>query len=401
MIKIFSKTNIFFSLHLVSGGLAFSTFFLRLILVNWYVLEKTDSSFLVGVFGSIPVLVQPLISPLGGKFADQYSRKHILFITRIIEATSFLILAVFINLNISPLWSIGVISLFVGLAGGVNAPSWKNMLVDILGLENVAKGNAVTELINGLINSILPPLAAILLTIFTVSELYWSLPLVSYFSGLLIFIMVIKLPNQKILENTDDSSLSESIKYVFKNNSIRPILILGSSLVIWGITQPLIPVYCRDYLNLDGTGYSLMTTTFFVGNMVGSIILIIIGKKLATGKLLSFYIFMYATLSYLFFSTTSIIFAALCLFASGGFITIWVANVFNLLQTLPEEKYMGRVVSFFFTMFLLIGIGFIVGGILGQILGINLTILISCLVIICLHLTILLFSKHYRELKLQ
>ena len=170
MIKIFNKRNIFFSLLLVSGGLAFSTFFLRLILVNWYVLEKTDSSFLVGVFGSIPVLVQPLISPLGGKFAYKYSRKHILFITRIIEATSFLILAVFINLNISPLWSIGVISLFVGLAGGVNAPSWKNMLVDILGLENVAKGNAVTELINGLINSILPPLAAILLTIFTVSE---------------------------------------------------------------------------------------------------------------------------------------------------------------------------------------------------------------------------------------
>ena len=77
--------------------------------------------------------------------------------------------------------------------------------------------------------------------------------------------MVIKLPNQKILENTDDSSLSESIKYVFKNNSIRPILILGSSLVIWGITQPLIPVYCRDYLNLDGTGYSLMTTTSLLG----------------------------------------------------------------------------------------------------------------------------------------
>ena len=76
MIKIFSKTNIFFSLHLVSGGLAFSTFFLRLILVNWYVLEKTDSSFLVGIFGSIPVLVQPLISPLGGKFADQYSRMN-------------------------------------------------------------------------------------------------------------------------------------------------------------------------------------------------------------------------------------------------------------------------------------------------------------------------------------
>ena len=249
-------------MHLVSGGLAFSTFFLRLILVNWYVLEKTDSSFIVGLFGSIPVLVQPLISPLGGKFADQYSRKHILFITRIIET---------LISNIGGFYKFKYISFMVNwwnfiicwISRRSKCTVMEKYVSRYIGIRKCCKGNAVTELINGLINSILPPLAAILLTIFTVSELYWSLPLVSYFSGLLIFIMVIKLPNQKILENTDDSSLSESIKYVFKNNSIRPILILGSSLVIWGITQPLIPVYCRDYLNLDGTGYSLMTTTFF------------------------------------------------------------------------------------------------------------------------------------------
>ena len=86
---------------------------------------------------------------------------------------------------------------------------------------------------------------------------------------------------------------------------------------------------------------------------------------------------------------------------SGGFISLWIANVFNLLQTIPEEKYMGRVVSFFFSMFLLIGIGFILGGFLGEIIGINLTILISCLVIISMHIVIILSSRHYRELKLQ
>ena len=384
-----------------SGALAFSTFFLRLILVNWFVLEKTNSSFLVGILGSIPILIQPLASPLGGKFADQYSRKHVLFITRIIEATSFLLLAILINSNISPLWSIGLMSLFVGLSGGINAPSWKNMLVDILGLENISKGNALTELVNGIVNSILPTLAALLLTIFTVSQLFWSLPIVSYFSGLLIFFMVIKMPPQKTLENTEDSSISDSIKYVFKNDKLRPVIILGASLILWGITQPLIPIYCRDFLNLDGTGYSLMTTIFFIGNMFGSIVLIVFGSKLSTGKLLSFYMVMYATFSYLFFNFTNVFLSGLCLFLSGAFISIWNANVFNLIQTISDEKYMGRVVSFFFTMFVLIGLGFILGGFLGDIIGINLTILISCLVVIILHIAIIVSSKQYRELKLQ
>jgi len=381
--------------------LAFSTFFLRLILVNWYVLEKTNSSFLVGILGSIPILIQPLASPIGGKFADQYSRKHVLFITRIIEATSFLLLAIFINANISPLWSIGLMSLLVGLSGGINAPSWKNMLVDILGLENISKGNAITELINGIVNSVLPTLAALLLTIFTVSQLFWSLPIVSYFSGLLIFFMVIKMPPQKTLESTEDTSISDSINYVFKNDELRPIIILGASLILWGITQPLIPIYCRDFLNLDGTGYSLMTTAFFIGNMFGSIILVIFGSRLATGKLLSFYMFMYAAFSYLFFSFTDVFLSGICLFLSGAFISIWNANVFNLIQTISDEKYMGRVVSFFFTMFILIGLGFILGGIFGDIIGINLTILISCLAVIILHILIIVSSKKYRLLKLQ
>ena len=384
-----------------SGALAFSTFFLRLILVNWYVLEKTNSSFLVGILGSIPILIQPLASPIGGKFADQYSRKHVLFITRIIEATSFLLLAIFINANISPLWSIGLISLLVGLSGGINAPSWKNMLVDILGLENISKGNAITELINGIVNSVLPTLAALLLTIFTVSQLFWSLPIVSYFSGLLIFFMVIKMPPQKTLESTEDTSISDSINYVFKNDELRPIIILGASLILWGITQPLIPIHCRDFLNLDGTGYSLMTTAFFIGNMFGSIILVIFGSRLATGKLLSFYMFMYAAFSYLFFSFTDVFLSGICLFLSGAFISIWNANVFNLIQTISDEKYMGRVVSFFFTMFILIGLGFILGGIFGDIIGINLTILISCLAVIILHILIIVSSKKYRLLKLQ
>ena len=384
-----------------SGALAFSTFFLRLILVNWFVLEKTNSSFLVGILGSIPILIQPLASPLGGKFADQYSRKHVLFITRIIEATSFLLLAILINSNISPLWSIGLMSLFVGLSGGINAPSWKNMLVDILGLENISKGNAITELVNGIVNSIIPTLAALLLTIFTVNQLFWSLPIVSYFSGLLIFFMVIKMPSQITLENTEDSSISDSIKYVFKNDKLRPVIILGASLILWGITQPLIPIYCRDFLNLDGTGYSLMTTIFFIGNMFGSIVLIIFGSKLSTGKLLSFYMVMYATFSYLFFNFTNVFLSGLSLFISGAFISIWNANVFNLIQTISDEKYMGRVVSFFFTMFVLIGLGFILGGFFGDIIGINLTILISCLAIIILHIAVIVSSKQYRELTLQ
>ena len=58
---------------------------------------------MVGLLASIPILIQPFAAPIGGILADKYSRKVILFITRLIEASGFILLAISINLDISPL----------------------------------------------------------------------------------------------------------------------------------------------------------------------------------------------------------------------------------------------------------------------------------------------------------
>ena len=356
---------------------------------------------MVGLLSSIPILLQPFSSPIGGKLADRYSRKFILFMTRVLEASSLLFMAILVNFEISPLISIGILSVFLGFSGGIGGPSWRNMLVDILGIENVSRGNAFTELVNGIINAIVPALAALFLTIFTVSELYWGLPLISYLSSFMILYLVIKMPSQKTLnKNNKESSIKDSLRYALKNNQVRPILILGCSTLVWGVTQPLVPVYCRDVLGLDSAGYSLITSANFLGAIFGSGILILLGSKLATGKLLSTYILFFSVFIYLFFTTQNPIIAGIYLFLGNMFITIWIANMFTSLQTLPDEKYMGRVMSFFLSMFGLIGVGFIVGGFLGELIGINITVLISCLIIVFVNLIVLLTSKSYRELKI-
>ena len=356
---------------------------------------------MVGLLSSIPILLQPFSSPIGGKLADKYSRKFILFVTRILEASCFLFMAVLVNFEISPLISIAILSILLGFSGGIGGPSWRNMLVDILGIKNVSRGNAFTELVNGVVNAAVPALAAILLTIFTVSELYWGLPLISYISSFMILYLVIKMPSQKILnQNNKDSSIKDSFRYAIRNNQIRPILILGCSTLIWGITQPLVPVYCRDVLNLDGAGYSLITSANFLGAIFGSVFLILLGRRLATGKLLSTYILLYSGFTYLFFTSQNAILSGICAFLGNMFITIWIANMFTSLQTIPDERYMGRVMSFFLSMFGLIGVGFIVGGFFGDLIGINLTVLISCLIIVSINVIVLFTSKSYRQLKI-
>lgn len=381
--------------------MAFSTFFLRLILVNWYVLEKTDSSFMVGLIASLPILVSPLAAPIGGKMADKYPRKLVLFFSRIGNGSAFILMALVVNLNITPIYLIGILSIILGFFGGIEGPSGRNMIVDILGRNKIAQGNAWAEFANGVVNALVPALSAILLTIFTVNQMFWSLPILGYLSAILLIYLIYFLPSQKKIEDpSSDSSLKDSLNYAFKDKKLRPILILGTSTMIWGITQPLIPVYCRDILGLDGTGYSLVTSANFVGAIIGSFVLIAIGSKLATGKIMSFCMTIFSLTIFLFFLSSDPFIAGFLLFFSNIFITVWIASVFTTLQSFSEEKYMGRVVSFFIMMFGLIGVGFIIGGLLGDTIGITLTVAISSFLIILLNILVIALSKSYREMKI-
>ncbi len=356
---------------------------------------------MVGLIASLPILISPFAAPIGGKMADKYSRKLVLFSARFITSSVFILMSIVVNFDISPILLVGILSIILGIFGGIEGPSGRNMIVDILGREKIAQGNAWAELANGIINALVPAVSAILLTIFTVNQMFWSLPIIGYLSSMLLIILIIYLPKQKVIDDgSSNTSIKESLNYALNDQYLRPVLILGMSLMIWGITQPLIPVYCRDVLGLTGTGYSLVTSANFVGAIFGSFILIAFGAKLAKGTLMTVCMVIFSFTLFLFFVVKDPIVAGFLLFFSNIFITIWIASIFSTLQTFSEEKFMGRVISFFMMMFGLVGVGFIVGGYLGDTIGITETVAISSFVIITLNLIVIFLSKPYRQMKI-
>ena len=84
---------------LMGASLAFSIFFIRLLLISWYILEETDSTFLVGLLSGLPAIFNTLLAPYGGKLADRFSRKHIFFIFRLLSIVIFLSMALSITYN--------------------------------------------------------------------------------------------------------------------------------------------------------------------------------------------------------------------------------------------------------------------------------------------------------------
>ena len=69
-----------FNFYLIANGLAFSVFVARGTIVSWYVLEKTNSTLIVGLITSIPTMTLITLGPLGGRFADSFPREKYFFI---------------------------------------------------------------------------------------------------------------------------------------------------------------------------------------------------------------------------------------------------------------------------------------------------------------------------------
>ena len=93
------------------GGASTWTF---LIASQWFVLEKSDKSAMVGLFTFASMLPFLLASPIGGLLADRIERKKLTFITIIGGLVTILVAAVLSLTDVLELWHLSILAFISG-----------------------------------------------------------------------------------------------------------------------------------------------------------------------------------------------------------------------------------------------------------------------------------------------
>ena len=390
--------------YLIANGLAFSVFVARGTIVSWYVLEKTNSTLVVGLITSIPTMTLITLGPLGGRLADSFPREKIFFYARITIFIVMIFLALFINLDFYSLIFLIVFSVLFGLTSSLETASTQNLLIDIVGIENISKGNGLKELFNSSLNSILPITIGLLLTILSSTLIFWTLPIIG--SIALIF-GYLTLSNFKLSKNPgrvkqsfSEVTVSQAINYVSNNKNIYTLLLLGfGMMVFWAFSQPLLPLHSKDVLNIGGSGYAILNGLYFVGSMIGSLLITFSFIKIKNSKILFFSALLFCFFNILLYNSESPILSGLFIILSGTSHSIWWISILVYLQTIPEKKFKGRVVGFYFSLLVSVSIGSIIGGFLGESIGIKNTVYVAMTSLMLIHI-IAFFSKKFRKLNL-
>ena len=400
MNPLFSRS---YSFLIFTNALAFLCWNVRTYLINWYVLETTNSTFFVGLFASLPAIAGFFVAPYGGKLADNYSKKTILLIGRIVIFISYLLLILGIMMDFYTFFCITISFIIYGIAGSIEVVSARSLILDIVGFKYLTLGNSVLEFATSFLNTLGPISIAIIFATFESTTAFISLPILGGISVITATLLFFSFKESKDQENeikkNENKSVKEGLIYAYKNINIRFLLIIASTIFFWAIPQPLIPKITKDVLNSGTEIYALLISLGGFGAMLGLIILSLKPKIFRNSKFIAFSICIYSLTMMIFVLSKSILLSSILLIISSLAHSIWFTVIIILLQTLPDKVHKGRVMGLFFTVIQFYGLGFIVGGFLGELVGIIWTVCLSSIFLILINLIPLIVSKEYRGLK--
>ncbi|TNJ60183.1 MFS transporter [Paenibacillus hemerocallicola] len=119
--------------------------------ITWYIALQTQSGVMMTlsiICGFLPVF---LVTPFAGVWADRYNRKKLIILSDCLTALATLLLAVLFYLGYDAIWLLFAASAIRALGTGVQAPTVRAFLPQLVPEEKLAKVNAINGSLQSLV----------------------------------------------------------------------------------------------------------------------------------------------------------------------------------------------------------------------------------------------------------
>ena len=274
--------------------------------LSWFVLDRTDSAFsvgLVGFFGMVPFLV---LGIFGGYLADVLDRKLLIAVTQFLNLISAVIMCVLLSLDIVEYWYAYIAIIIPGLGWSLDMPSRRSLIMDIMGPQGLTNGVALDSVGMHISKMIGPALAGALIAFTGVQGSYILLSVVMAV-GCLLFLKVSQpdRPNQiaksKISSGTTSdlagsserklmrevfSNLSEGFKYAFSSQTIVAVIVITvfMNLLLFPYMQ-MVTVVSKNILFVGPLLMGILMASDGLGALVGSTLIASRNKMVYHGRI--------------------------------------------------------------------------------------------------------------------
>jgi MFS family permease len=320
---------------------------------SWMAYRLTKSELILGLvtfFGQAPTSI---LAPFAGVLVDRWDRHRTIVITQVAAMLQSGALAVFALTHTMTVWHLLVLGSVQGVINAFDMPARQSfmgqMIEDKADLPNAIALNS--SMVNGA-RLIGPVVAAVLVDLFG-EGICFSIDAASYLAVIISLLMmqVAKRP-VRAREGNVLAELVEGMRYVWRLPLVRAVLLLlAVSSVLGGAYTTLLPVIATTTLHGGPHTLGILMSAAGCGALVGALYLAsrssVLGlvnviKRCAIGL----------GVGMLALELVSTMWAAVpLLFVIGMAMMVQLASTNTLLQTLVDDKMLGRVISLYAVAF--------------------------------------------------
>ncbi len=319
--------------------------------------HATESATAVGLLSTLSLIPAILLGPLGGVFADRWSRKRIIVGTDLLRGASALALAAFMvsELGDRDLRVLAVFATSVSIAtlGAFFTPAVTAAVPDLVPARRLTGANSWIESTRQAATFVGFGVGGVLFQLLGAPLLFAANGFCYLLSGL--SESFIRFPERaaRALERSLLTELREGFGYVWGTAGLRRLVVTFAAFqfVVWGPVIVLMPFYVEDTLSLAPRWFGFLVSGFGAGSMAGYVIAGALQLRPEQRSMLYLLSVALEALGFTALGLTRSPYAALALVASIGMLQGFHNILFlTLMQRTTPPELRGRVVGFVFTI---------------------------------------------------
>lgn len=269
---------------------------MQMTLLAWFVLERTDSAWLVALVGFFGMAPMFLLGMVGGVLADRTDRRRLLLITQAASFASVLVMAALLQTDLVSYWHAYPSVMIVGAAWALDMPSRRSMIHDMLGRDGVTNAVALDSV--GMSSSLMlgPALAGAMITVIGVADSYIAVAALYLVSlTLLSRLRVAPVRRDSFARTSLFQELAAGLRYVMSHPLLRAMVLI--TVVMNLLSFPyfnIVPVIARDVLGVGPGLMGILLAAPGLGSVIGAVIVASTatiarpGRIFVAGSLLTF-----------------------------------------------------------------------------------------------------------------
>ena len=374
---------------------------LYLIALDFWVLDVTGSTALMGALSALTMLPRIILGPFAGVFVDKWKRKNVIIFTDLIRGIVITLVGILALMGYIQVWMVFVIGILSGICQAFFGPAVSALRPEIVDESRIIKANSVTSIADSGMNILGSVVGGVLYVAIGAPYMFFANGISFLFSAFTeIFIREPQRVRKEKEELTYKEDLKGGFKFIWRFKTLRNLMLTASILNLLASSAfILILPYFKSMEFLGPERYGVFSAVMSVGMLAGSFLLSVVNikKDYKYGIFAFSTIFCMATLPILFLLknfTLMLIIAFFTLSANVIFNTLFQST---LAVVVPSDMR-GKV-------FALLGtisggmqpIGAFVGGVLGQVLPIQVAI-VSILAVDLLLGIIMVLPKGVKKL---